>query len=65
MVHYGQYGQYMVNIWYLVDIISEILMEPTKLNKVCKMEQYLNYILMIKNQNILATLMLFLSQLKI
>ena len=28
------------------------------------MEQYLNYILMIKNQNILATLMIFLSQLK-
>ena len=28
------------------------------------MEQYLNYILMIKNQNILATLIIFLSQLK-
>ena len=28
------------------------------------MKQYLNYILMIKNQNILATLMIFLSQLK-
>ena len=28
------------------------------------MEQYLNYILMIKNQNTLATLMIFLSQLK-
>ena len=65
MVHYGQYGQYMVNIWHLVNVISEILMEPTKLNKVCKLEQYLNYILMIKNQNIPATLMLFLSQLKI
>ena len=39
-------------------------MEFTKWNKVCKMEQYLNYILMIKNQNILATLMIFLSQLK-
>ena len=29
-----------------------------------QMEQHLNYILMIKNQNILATLMIFLSQLK-
>ena len=29
-----------------------------------KMKPYLNYILMIKNQNILATLMTFLSQLK-
>ena len=29
-----------------------------------QMEQYLNYMVMIKNQNILATLMIFLSQLK-
>ena len=29
-----------------------------------KVEQYLNYIVMIKNKNILATLMMFLSQLK-
>ena len=38
-------------------------MELTKRNKICKMKQYLNYILMIKNQNILATLMIFWSQL--
>ena len=39
-------------------------MEFTKRNKICKMEQYLNYTMMIKNQNILATLMIFWSQLK-
>ena len=39
-------------------------MEITKRNKICKIKQYLIYILMIKNQNILAILMIFLSQLK-
>ena len=39
-------------------------MELTKRNKICKMEKYLNYILMIKIQNILRTLMIFWSQLK-
>ena len=38
-------------------------MEPTKGNKICKMEQYLNYILMVKNH--IVTLMVFLSQLKV
>ena len=39
-------------------------MEVTKQNKILKIKQDLNYILMIKNQNVLATLMIFLSQLK-
>ena len=39
-------------------------MERTKRKKICKMEQYLNYTLMIKIQNIVATLMVFWSQLK-
>ena len=39
-------------------------MELTKWNEICEMEQYQNYTLMIKNQNILATLIIFLSQLK-
>ena len=37
-------------------------MELTKWNKICKMEQYLNDILMIKDH--LATLMILLSHLK-
>ena len=37
-------------------------MELAKLNKIFKMEQYLNYVMMIKNH--LAILMIFLSQLK-
>ena len=37
-------------------------MELAKLNKIFKMEQYLDYVMMIKNH--LAILMIFLSQLK-
>ena len=33
-------------------------------NKICKIEPYLHYVMMIKNQNILVNLMIFLIQLK-
>ena len=45
-------------------------MKRQNINKTYKMKQnmqdlaYMNYILVIQNQNILATLMIFLSQLK-
>ena len=44
--------------------IGGILMELTKLIKICKMEQCLNYTLMMKIHDILETLIIFLSQLK-
>ena len=46
-------------------IIGRILMELTKWNKIYQIKKYLNYVMMIKKQNILATLMIFLSQQKL
>ena len=45
-------------------IIDRVLMELTKWNKICKINQYLNYILTIKSQNIQAILVIFLNKRK-
>ena len=43
-------------------IIDRMLIELTKRNKLCKIKQDMNYALMIKSKNILAALMIFLTQ---
>ena len=45
-------------------IIDRMLIKLTKRNKLCKIKQDMNYVLMIKSENILAALMIFLTQWK-